>query len=183
MPRRKRSGYLFAQVISFDQQARPGSSVGTSVRLKIGRSAVRPRPWPLSEPQVITLVTCGFVRLGVRSPMTRMNRETPGLTASCPELGHGYRCGASLMRSGIGTSSSAGHDVYRPAGSDDDDGSAVLAHFVRGVARGGVQRGVRVSRHVHLGPCSPPVTPSADRPLLPKSARRMTRFQGAQTLP
>ena len=26
--------------------ARPGSSVGTSVRLKIGRSAVRPRPWP-----------------------------------------------------------------------------------------------------------------------------------------
>ncbi len=24
----------------------PGSSVGTSVRLKIGRSAVRPRPWP-----------------------------------------------------------------------------------------------------------------------------------------
>ena len=28
--------------------ARPGSSVGTSVRLKIGRSAVRPRPWPPS---------------------------------------------------------------------------------------------------------------------------------------
>ena len=27
-------------------KARPGSSVGTSVRLKIGRSAVRPRPWP-----------------------------------------------------------------------------------------------------------------------------------------
>src|SRR5699024_3532030 len=26
---------------------RPGSSVGTSVRLKSGRSAVRPRPWPL----------------------------------------------------------------------------------------------------------------------------------------
>jgi hypothetical protein len=26
----------------------PGSSVGTSVRLKIGRSAVRPRPWPPS---------------------------------------------------------------------------------------------------------------------------------------
>ena len=26
--------------------ARPGSSVGTSVRLKSGRSAVRPRPWP-----------------------------------------------------------------------------------------------------------------------------------------
>ncbi len=30
---------------------RPGSSVGTSVRLKIGRSAVRPRPWP---PQIPT---------------------------------------------------------------------------------------------------------------------------------
>ncbi len=30
-----------------------------------------------------------------------------------------------------------------------------------------VQRDVRVSRrHVHFGPCSPPVTPSADRPLL-----------------
>ena len=28
--------------------AGPGSSVGTSVRLKIGRSAVRPRPWPPS---------------------------------------------------------------------------------------------------------------------------------------
>ena len=27
-------------------QTWPGSSVGTSVRLKIGRSAVRPRPWP-----------------------------------------------------------------------------------------------------------------------------------------
>ena len=27
---------------------RPGSSVGTSVRLKSGRSAVRPRPWPRS---------------------------------------------------------------------------------------------------------------------------------------
>jgi len=110
------------------------------LRREIGRSAVRPRPWPLSEPQVIALVTCGFVRLGVRSPMTANGRETPGLTASCPELGHelghGYRCGASLMRSGVGTSWSTGHDVYRTAGSDDDDGSAVLAHFVRGVARG-----------------------------------------------
>jgi hypothetical protein len=28
------------------ETSRPGSSVGTSVRLKIGRSAVRPRPWP-----------------------------------------------------------------------------------------------------------------------------------------
>jgi len=89
------------------------------LRREIGRSVVRPRPWPLSEPQVIALVTCGFVRLGVRSPMTANGRETPGLTASCPELGHelghGYRCGASLMRSGVGTSWSAGHDVYRPA--------------------------------------------------------------------
>jgi len=81
---------------------------------EIGMSAVRPRPWPLSEPQVIALVTCGFVRLGVRSPMTANGRETPGLTASCPELGNGYRCGAPLMRSGVGTSWSAGHDVYRP---------------------------------------------------------------------
>ena len=31
-----------------DGAAGPGSSVGTSVRLKIGRSAVRPRPWPPS---------------------------------------------------------------------------------------------------------------------------------------
>lgn len=29
---------------------RPGSSVGTSVRLKSGRSPVRSRPWPLREP-------------------------------------------------------------------------------------------------------------------------------------
>ena len=34
--------------------ARPGSSVGTSVRLKIGRSAVRPRPWPLETPSGAT---------------------------------------------------------------------------------------------------------------------------------
>ena len=34
------------QVPSGPQHPRPGSSVGTSVRLKIGRSAVRPRPWP-----------------------------------------------------------------------------------------------------------------------------------------
>jgi len=118
-PTPERSGYLFAQVRWLTRRPWPGSSVGTSVRLKIGRSAVRPRPWPLSEPQVIALVTCGFVRLGVRSPMTANGRETPGLTASCPELGHelghGYRCGASLMRSGVGTSWSAGHDVYRPA--------------------------------------------------------------------
>ncbi len=31
---------------------RPGSSVGTSVRLKIGRSAVRPRPWPPPKPRI-----------------------------------------------------------------------------------------------------------------------------------
>ena len=34
---------------------RPGSSVGTSVRLKIGRSTVRSRPWPPSKPQVNAL--------------------------------------------------------------------------------------------------------------------------------
>jgi hypothetical protein len=111
MPGRSDPAICLRRVRSSDPQTRPGSSVGTSVRLKIGRSAVRPRPWPLSKPQVVALVTCGFVRLGVRSPMTANGRETPGLTASCPELGHdlghGYRSGPSLMRSGVGTSWSA----------------------------------------------------------------------------
>ncbi len=39
--------------------ARPGSSVGTSVRLKIGRSAVRPRPWPHSLSPGYTAPTSG----------------------------------------------------------------------------------------------------------------------------
>ena len=55
-------GATFAQVRgSIDPATRPGSSVGTSVRLKIGRSAVRPRPWPPpQEPQVVHGTTCGF---------------------------------------------------------------------------------------------------------------------------
>jgi len=32
----------------------------TSKRLKIGRSAVRPRPWPPTRPLVRGLLTCGF---------------------------------------------------------------------------------------------------------------------------
>ena len=42
---------------------RPGSSVGTSVRLKIGRSAVRPRPWPHLGPALIARAS------GLRSPV------------------------------------------------------------------------------------------------------------------
>ena len=119
------------------------------LRLKIGRSAVRHRPWPLSEPQVIALVTCGFVRLRVRSPMTANGRETPGLTASCPELGHelghGYRCGASLMRSGVGTSWSAGHDVYRgDQGVEFLDADVAVAGALLGVPVGGLDRVVDV---------------------------------------
>jgi len=152
---------------------------------EIGRSAVRPLPGHSLNRGGHSPCDLRFVRLGVRSPMTANDRETPGLTASCPELGHelghGYRCGASLMRSGVGTSWSAGHDVYRTAGSDDDDGSAVLAHFVRGVARGWGSTGRTCISSCHLGPCSPPVTPSADRPLLPMSERvlspRMTRLR------
>ena len=39
---------------SMSRAARPGSSVGTSVRLKIGRSAVRPRPWPPSPRRALS---------------------------------------------------------------------------------------------------------------------------------
>ena len=59
------------------QHERPGSSVGTSVRLKIGRSAVRPRPWPptssvehgprrhLSAPSSSTHVTATTGEIGL----------------------------------------------------------------------------------------------------------------------
>src|SRR4051794_30778590 len=55
-----------------------GSSVGTSVRLKSGRSAVRPRPCPPPEPQVRDSLACGF-------PLLR----TGGATANpvAPEQG------------------------------------------------------------------------------------------------
>jgi hypothetical protein len=53
---------------------RPGSSVGTSVRLKIGRSAVRPRPWPLC----LLDETAGQGRYGGPSPYPR---QVPPVTA------------------------------------------------------------------------------------------------------
>ena len=67
----------------------PGSSVGTSVRLKIGRSAVRPRPWP---PQLCRSGTCGRDPLSWSSPLREPPpfsthprcQGTPGSTAGCP---------------------------------------------------------------------------------------------------
>jgi hypothetical protein len=41
-----------ASTFGWSRRSRPGSSVGTSVRLKSGRSPVRPRPWPLSTPDL-----------------------------------------------------------------------------------------------------------------------------------
>ena len=46
--RPERSGILLSVRPGGD---RPGSSVGTSIRPKIGRSAVRPRPWPRAQPR------------------------------------------------------------------------------------------------------------------------------------
>ncbi len=47
---------------------RPGSSVGTSVRLKSGRSPVRSRPWPLREPTGVGGFFC-FWSMLLGSPM------------------------------------------------------------------------------------------------------------------
>ena len=54
---------------------RPGSSVGTSVRLKIGRSAVRPRPWPLRSP------SCLPRREGLR-PVSGSGHQNPSALTS-----------------------------------------------------------------------------------------------------
>jgi hypothetical protein len=71
----------------------PGSSVGTSVRLKSGRSAVRPRPWPPApKPQTSPLV-CGFVvparRWGRmrRHEQSRDERRGPGRRGREPDPG------------------------------------------------------------------------------------------------
>src|SRR5690606_37953100 len=45
-PAPDRPGACLRRSVATDSATGPGSSVGTSVRLKIGRSAVRPRPWP-----------------------------------------------------------------------------------------------------------------------------------------
>ncbi len=47
---RRRRGPVGSPGRRYPRRARPGSSVGTSDRLKSGRSAVRPRPWPPSDP-------------------------------------------------------------------------------------------------------------------------------------
>jgi hypothetical protein len=60
-----------------DRNARPGpgSSVGTSVRLKSGRSAVRPRPWPHSLSPGYTAVISG--NAGHRFTYVRPPRISP----------------------------------------------------------------------------------------------------------
>jgi hypothetical protein len=69
-----------AAPIARRRRSRPGSSVGTSVRLKIGRSAVRPRPWPPSlaglqqSPPAKTLVGTSLFRASLRS--SRIDRVT-----------------------------------------------------------------------------------------------------------
>jgi hypothetical protein len=75
---------VFARGGLLTTRARPGSSVGTSVRLKSGRSPVRSRPWPPSKPQVKTPVTCRYA----------IQRRPTGLPVSYrryPDLAQVYR--------------------------------------------------------------------------------------------
>jgi hypothetical protein len=69
-------------------RARPGSSVGTSVRLKIGRSAVRPRPWPPPKAQARSALTCLFAGSGSSVVLTVVDRGAPRITAARRSLLH-----------------------------------------------------------------------------------------------
>jgi hypothetical protein len=51
------------------------SGLHVCVRLKIGRSAVRPRPWPPPKPQVRPPLACGFVVPVDRTPLPLTDRE------------------------------------------------------------------------------------------------------------
>ena len=74
-----------------------GSSVGTSVRLKSGRSAVRPRPCPQATPQVRPRLACGFARLAAPlrhapvSDRAGRGRRPPRRTPACSRPACGAR--------------------------------------------------------------------------------------------
>src|SRR3954447_12193832 len=75
--------------------ARAGSSVGTSVRLKSGRSAVRPRPCPRAKPQVRPragpAVSCW--RSGLTASLTA--------AASCKPFTEALKCRPLLVQRGV----------------------------------------------------------------------------------
>jgi hypothetical protein len=63
---------------SRQDRTRPGSSVGTSVRLKIGRSAVRPRPWPPAKiDSLLSPVLAHGGTMGARVVRRRTDRCVP----------------------------------------------------------------------------------------------------------
>ena len=66
---------------------RPGSSVGMSVRLKSGRSAVRSRPWPPTSVQV----TCSRAPLGT----SRGQSFGPFMRPTYGQMAHWPSCGRS----------------------------------------------------------------------------------------
>jgi len=51
------------------------SDLQVCLRLKIGRSAVRPRPWPPPSPQVRPPLTCGFVCPGQPAMFVDRDRD------------------------------------------------------------------------------------------------------------
>ena len=64
----------------------PAADVDEHLRLKIGRSTVRPRPWPPPTPLVRQPLTCGFsspgsLRRGARLPAS--DRQRPPLAGRC----------------------------------------------------------------------------------------------------
>jgi hypothetical protein len=89
-------------------RARPGSSVGTSDRLKSGRSAVRPRPWP---PRVASAARLTSFRLRPsrwwrvfwgRSPQTPPGGASPPGPPTAGQLGcFGFRLVARRVPVGL----------------------------------------------------------------------------------
>ncbi len=68
---------------------RPGSSVGTSVRLKIGRSTVRPRPWPLGPRRAKQTTTSGNARSSFLCPVLHDVRRRSSRGHNATDLARG----------------------------------------------------------------------------------------------
>ena len=117
-------------------RARPGSSVGTSVRLKIGRSAVRPRPWPPTDDLPSVQVIARFGRSSLA--FVRCTAAFPAANTEVSDAMATFRGGG-------------GHERARMAGVSRRGGCRGLG----GVARrsdGGVPRPI-VGRGGPAGRC------------------------------
>lgn len=88
----------------------PGSSVGTSDRLKSGRSAVRPRPWPRSQEKAPADYPPGLFHFpGGEPPARQRNRTNASAWSSCTfERRHFVRSGSPDSATRIASSTASG---------------------------------------------------------------------------